>query len=224
MPLPGNNIPLSNLSINGGPTMGNEILLDGIPDTSPQFNQFAVIPSIDAVQEFKVQTNNMSAEFGRTSGGVVNVSMRSGTNLLHGSLYEFLRNSVLDSNRWFNNATGQSKPPFRFNQFGGTVGGPIKKDKSFFFFNYEGLRRRTGRTFLFSVPTLDQRRGDFSTTRAATGQTIQVFDPETTRTVAGGAYQRDPFPGNVDSGQPRQPRHRQDPGLLGQAHPAGQRP
>ncbi len=195
--LPGNNIPLSNLSINGGPAMGNEVLLDGIPNTAPQFNQYAIIPSIDAVQEFKVQTNNMSAEFGRTSGGVVNVSMRSGSNQLHGSLYEFLRNSALDSNRWFNNATGQAKPPFRYNQFGAAVGGPVRKDKTFFFGNYELLRRRTGRTFLFSVPTMDQRRGDFSKTRANSGQVIQVFDPVSTRAVAGGGYVRDPFPGNA---------------------------
>ncbi len=200
LPLPGNNIPLSNLSINGGPTMGNEILLDGIPDTSPQFNQFAIIPSIDAVQEFKVQTNNMSAEFGRTSGGVINVSMRGGTNQFHGSLYEFLRNSAFDANNFFNNSTGQNKPPFRFNQFGGTVGGPVRRDKTFFFFNYEGLRRRTGRTFFFSVPTNEQRTGDFSATRAATGQLIQIFDPSTTRLLASGAYSRDPFPGNVIPG------------------------
>ncbi|MFN7931796.1 MAG: TonB-dependent receptor [Bryobacteraceae bacterium] len=197
LPLPGNNIPLTNFSINGSPTMSNEVLLDGIPDTSPQFNQFAIIPSIDAVQEFKVQTNNMSAEFGRTSGGVVNVSMRGGTNVLHGSLYEFLRNSAFDSNNWFNNASGQKRPPFRFNQFGGTVGAPIRKDKTFFFFNYEGMRRRTGRTLLFSVPTADHRSGNFATTRAASGQLIQIFDPVTTRAVAGGAYQRDPFPGNI---------------------------
>ncbi len=197
LPLAGNNIPLSNLSINGGPTMGNEILLDGIPDTSPQFNQFAIIPSIDAVQEFKVQTNNMSAEFGRTSGGVVNVSMRGGTNSFHGSLYEFLRNSSFDANNWFNNVTGQQKPPFRFNQFGGTVGGPVRKDKTFFFFNYEGTRRRTGRTFFFSVPTEEQRAGNFSNTRAATGQLIQIFDPVTTRALATGGYARDLFPGNL---------------------------
>ena len=220
LPLPGNNIPLSNLSINGGPTMGNEILLDGIPDTSPQFNQFAIIPSIDAVQEFKVQTNNMSAEFGRTSGGVVNVSMRNGTNAFHGSLYEFLRNSAFDSNNFFNNVSGQKKPPFRFNQFGGTVGGPIRKDKTFFFFNYEGLRRRTGRTLLFSVPTADQRRGDFSATRAATGQVIQIFDPETTRPLAAGAYSRDPSRQRHPS-QPCEPGNAKDPGVLGEPGSAG---
>ena len=197
LPLAGNNIPLSNLSINGGPTMGNEILLDGIPDTSPQFNQFAIIPSIDAVQEFKVQTNNMSAEFGRTSGGVVNVSMRGGTNSYHGSLYEFVRNSAFDANNWFNNASAQKLPPFRYNQFGGTFGGPIRKDKTFFFFNYEGTRRRTGRTFFFSVPTNEQRAGNFSNTRAATGQVIQIYDPVTTRALATGGYARDLFPGNM---------------------------
>jgi hypothetical protein len=175
--LPGNNIPLSNFSINGGPAMFNEVLLDGIPNTSPQFNQYAVIPSIDAVQEFKVQTNNMSAEFGRTSGGVINVSMRSGTNAFHGVLYEFFRNNVLDANHWFNNANRTARAPFRFNQFGASVGGPIQKNKTFFFANYEGLRRRTGRTILFSVPTPEQRRGDFSQTFARDGRLIQIADP-----------------------------------------------
>jgi hypothetical protein len=194
--LPGNNIPLSNFSINGGPAMFNEVLLDGIPNTSPQFNQYAVIPSIDAVQEFKVQTNNMSAEFGRTSGGVINVSMRSGTNHFHGVLYEFFRNNVLDSNHWFNNANGTRRAPFRFNQFGGSIGGPIQKNKTFFFTNYEALRRRTGRTILFSVPTAEQRRGDFSQTFARDGRLIQIADPATTRETSPGVFTRDLFPGN----------------------------
>ncbi len=194
---PGNNIPLTNFSVNGGPAMLNEVLLDGIPDTSPQYNQYVVIPSIDAVQEFKVQTSNMSAEFGRTGGGVINVSMRSGSNRLHGSVYEFLRNSALDANRWVNNRTGQPKPPFRYNQFGASAGGPIRRDRTFFFGNYEGLRRRTGRTFLFSVPTVEQRRGDFTRTRAQNGQLVEVFDPLTTRQVAPGRFERDPFPGNL---------------------------
>ena len=195
--LPGNNIPLANLSINGGPSMGNEVLLDGIPDTSPQYNQFAIIPSIDSVQEFKVQTNNMSAEFGRTSGGVINVSMKSGTNQVHGTVYEFLRNNVLDSNNWFNNATGRTTPPFRYNQFGATVGGVLRKDKTFYFASYEGMRRHTGSTLLFSVPTPEQREGDFRQTRAQNGQLIQIFDPMTSRLLPSGAYQRDQFPGNV---------------------------
>lgn len=193
--LPGNNIPLSNLSINGGPSMANEVLLDGIPGTSPQYNQFTVIPSIDAVQEFEVKTNNMSAEFGRTAGGVVNVVMKSGTNTLHGTVYDFLRNDALDSNSWLNNRTAQGKPAFRFNQFGASVGGPVRKDKTFYFFNYEGMRRTTGRTFLFSVPTAAQRAGDFSQTRAQNNRQIDVYDPLTAH-AAGGGFQRDLFPGN----------------------------
>lgn len=193
--LPGNNIPLSNMSINGGPSMANEVLLDGIPSTSPQFNQFTVIPSIDAVQEFEVKTNNMSAEFGRTAGGVVNVAMKSGTNQLRGTLYEFLRNDVLDSNSWLNNRTGEARPPFRFNQFGASVGGPVRKDRTFFFANYEGIRRTTGRTFQFSVPTAEQRTGDFSQTRAQNGRLVEIFDPLTAR-PQGTGYVREAFPGN----------------------------
>jgi len=194
--LPGNNIPLSNISINGSPAMLNEVLLDGIPNTSPQFNQYAIVPSIDAVQEFKVQTNSMAAEFGRTGGGVVNVSMRGGTNAIHGTVYEFLRNNAFDSNNWFNNANGQKLPPFRFNQFGASGGGPVRKDKTFVFGNWEALRRVTGRTILFSVPTPEQRQGDFTQTLAQNGQQIQVYDPMTSRLLPNGSYLRDQFPGN----------------------------
>jgi len=193
--LPGNNIPLSNLSINGGPAMANEVLLDGIPSTSPQYNQFTVVPSIDAVQEFEVKTNNMAAEFGRTAGGVVNVVMKSGTNQVHGTVYNFLRNDALDSNSWINNRSGQAKPPFRFNQFGASVGGPVRKDRTFYFANYEGLRRTTGRTFLLSVPTAEQRVGDFSRTLAQNGRLIEIFDPLTAAPVGTG-FQRQAFPGN----------------------------
>lgn len=194
--LPGNNIPLSNLSINGGPSMTNEVLLDGIPSTSPQYNQFTVIPSIDAVQEFEVKTNNMAAEFGRTGGGVVNVAMKSGTNGIHGTVYNFLRNDALDSNLWLNNRSGQPKPAFRFNQFGASVGGPIRKDRTFFFGNYEGIRRTTGRAFLFSVPTELQRAGDFSQTRAQNGQLINIYDPLAVSPSGSGSV-RALFPGNM---------------------------
>ncbi len=195
--LPGNNIPLSNLSINGGPALTNEVTLDGIPNTSPQFNQYAIIPSIDAVQEFKVETSNMPAEFGRTGGGVVNVTMRSGTNQFHGTLYDFLRNSAFDASNWFNNANGQASAPLRLNQFGASIGGPIRRDKTFFFFNYEGIRRSRGETNLFTVPRQDQRRGDFSRTFAQNGQVIQIYDPATSRQLPDGSWLRDPFPGNI---------------------------
>jgi len=176
--------------------MANEVLLDGIPDTTPQYNAYAIIPSIDAVQEFEVKTNNMAAEFGRTSGGVINVSMKSGSNAFHGVAYDFLRNDALDSNTWLNNKSGLTMPPLRYNQFGASAGGRIVKDKTFFFSNYEGLRRGTGRTFQFTVPTLEQRRGDFTQTFAQNGRLVEIYDPLTVQPVGTG-FQRTAFPGNL---------------------------
>lgn len=196
--LPGNNIPLSNFSTNGGPAMTNEILLDGVPDTTVVQSQFVIIPSVDATQEFKVQSNSVKAEFGRTGGGVVNVSLKSGTNQFHGVLFEFLRNDQFDANNWFNNKAGKERPPFRFNQFGGTIGGPIVRDRTFFFFNYEGLRRIQGRTTQFTVPTEEMRRGDFSRLTDGAGNPVMIFDPLTTRLAADGRTRvRDPFPDNL---------------------------
>jgi len=207
--LPGNTIPLTNYSTSGGPSMTNEILLDGVPNTAEgRQNEFINNPSVDAVQEFKVQSNSIKAEFGRTGGGVVNVSLKSGTNQFHGVLFEFLRNDKLDANNWFNNRSEQQRPPYRFNQFGGTVGGPIVKDRAFFFFNYEGLRRRRGNTFLFTVPRADMRQGDFSRVLSAADQPIEIYDPLSTRSVSGGASVRDLFPGNLI------PRNRMDPVAL----------
>lgn len=196
--LPGNNIPLANFSTNGGPAMTNDILLDGIPDTTIVQNQFVIVPSVDATQEFKVQSNSIKAEFGRTGGGVVNVSLRSGTNQFHGVLFEFLRNDKFDANNWFNNRAGQKKPPFRFNQFGGTLGGPIVRDKTFFFVNYEGLRRIQGRTTVFTVPGAEMRAGDFSRLQDDAGNPVMIYNPFTTRLSPNGTTRvRDPFPGNV---------------------------
>ncbi len=196
--LPGNNIALSNMSVNGSPAMMNEVLLDGIPNTSPQHGQYAMTPSIDAIQEFKVQTNNMSAEFGRTGGGVINVTMKAGTNQPHVTLYEFLRNSALDANNWVNKRTGTDRPKFVYNQFGGNAGGPIKKNKAFVFGNYEMLRRRLGKPFLFSIPTPEQRQGDFSRTFNQRNEQVAIYDPMTTRpSGAGTANIRDAFPDNA---------------------------
>ena len=196
--LPGNTIALSNLSINGGPSMMSEVLLDGIPNTTPQHGQYAMTPSIDSVQEFKVQTNNMSAEFGRTGGGVINVTMKAGSNRFQGTLYEFLRNAALDANNWVNKRTGTAHPKFVYNQAGFNLGGPIKKDKAFFFANYEALRRRLGKPFLFSIPTPEQRQGDFTKTFTQRGEPVTIYDPMTTRPApAGGGNVRDAFPGNI---------------------------
>ena len=131
----------------------NEVLVDGAPVTMFLVNAPSLIPPVDATQEFRVQTNNYAAEFGRSSGALVNASIKSGTNQLHGSLYEFLRNDKLDANDFFLNRSGQKRPALTFNQYGFAVGGPIwipkivnGRNKLFFFFSYEGLRNNTTNT------------------------------------------------------------------------------
>ena len=193
----------SNFSINGGRSQSNEVLIDGVPSTAGFFNQITTIPSVESTREFRVQSNGLAAEYGRSGGGVLNVSTKSGTNELHGSAFEFLRNSAMDSNEFFNKRNGRAKPPFRMNQFGGSIGGPVwipklykGLNKTFFFGDYQGTRWFRGDVFQTTVPTLAQRAGDFSQTFAANGQLIRIFDPLTTRTVAG-ALVRDQFAGNV---------------------------
>src|SRR6185503_96056 len=127
-----------------------------------------VQPSIDALQEFKIQTNAYSAEFGRSSGAVVNATIKSGTNSIHGTLYEFLRNDALDANNFFSNALGAPKPVRKRNQFGVAIGGPIVKNRTFWFADYEGLREREGVPRTRLVPTAAQKAGLFTTA---------VFDP-----------------------------------------------
>ncbi len=152
----------ASFAANGQRTRDNNFLLDGVDNNETWLNSVVVFPSVDALQEFKVQTSTYSAEFGRSSGGVVNIQIKSGTNETHGSLFEFLRNDKLDANDLFNNKFGRAKPPFRQNQFGGTLGGKIKRDRTFYFMDYQGWRRREAQTYLSNVPTLAMRRGDFS--------------------------------------------------------------
>ncbi len=155
---------VNGFSANGGRSATNTILVDGSPQEVMGYNQPSYVPNPDSLQEFKVQTNNLSAEYGRTGGAVVNAVSRSGTREYHGVLFEFLRNNVFDANGFFNNRNGREKAPFRFNQFGGTFGGPLtrSREKTFFFFSYEGVRQRNPGSSTFSVPTLAMRRGDFS--------------------------------------------------------------
>jgi len=156
----------------------------------------AVFPSVDAIQEFRLIGMNPPAEFGRSSGAVLNIVFKSGSNQLHGSLFEFIRNSVLDSNDFFANSRGQSLASFKRNQFGGILSGPVRRDRTFFMVSYEGLRERKFATSVLTVPTVLERRGDFSQTRASNGQVVQIFDPFSTRTDASGST-RAQFPGNV---------------------------
>ncbi|MBI4876319.1 MAG: carboxypeptidase regulatory-like domain-containing protein [Acidobacteria bacterium] len=196
----------ANISINGGRPGANEILADGIPSSPPLVNPiqgYTVYPSVDSVQEFKVQTNNYSAEFGRSSGGIINLVFKSGTNQLHGSFFEFLRNSKLDSNEFFANSKGLALGSFKRNQFGASGGGPVHipklyngRNRTFWLFAYEGLRERSQSNLLATVPTALQRAGDFSQTLNAVGAQIAIYDPVTT-TRSGSGFVRQSFPGNA---------------------------
>jgi hypothetical protein len=153
------------LSVNGAREQSNNFLLDGVDNNDPYINQYVALPSIDAIQEFKVQSSNYSAEFGHAGGAQVNVILKSGTNQFHGSLFEFFRNRQMDAKNYFDfpNCTANSVPGtcgdiprFDRNQFGGTLGGPLRKDKTFFFLAYEGLRLRQATTREATVPTAAQ--------------------------------------------------------------------
>jgi Carboxypeptidase regulatory-like domain len=195
----------SNISINGGSRKGNEILIDGVPAGAGFFNSITSIPSVDDTQEFKVQSNNLPAQYGRFSGGVINIETKSGTNDLHGTLYEFLRNSALDANDYIDKGAGVGIPPLKMNQFGFAVGGPVTipklyngKNRTFFFVDYQGTRRIQGATFLGTVPTDLQRQGDFSQTLNAKGGLVTIYNPfsTTVNPANPSQYIRTAFTGN----------------------------
>ncbi|HET6891564.1 MAG TPA: carboxypeptidase-like regulatory domain-containing protein, partial [Pyrinomonadaceae bacterium] len=148
-------------SVNGAREDSNNFLLDGVYNVDPKLNTFAVKPPVDAIQEFESATSTYDAAFGRNPGAQVNVVLKSGTNDFHGSLYEFHRNAALDARNFFAPAD-EPKPKYIRNQFGFSLGGPIHRDKTFFFADYEGTRSREGQTRLATVPTLAERSGDFS--------------------------------------------------------------
>jgi hypothetical protein len=155
--------------INGGRPRTNEYLFDGISVLQPEPGQVAFFPIVEAIQEFKVEVNSPPAEFGRFNGGVVNLTTKSGTNDFHGSAFEFLRNEALNARNLFAPATAANpkKPVFRRNQFGFVFGGPVIKDKTFFFGDYQGTRQQIARVRISTVPTLAQRSGNFSSSLGA---------------------------------------------------------
>lgn len=168
-------------SVNGQRSTNSQFLLDGISFLEPEIGSAAFSPSIDAIQEFRVQTNNASAEFGTTAGGQINMISKAGTNNFHGDVYEFLRNDMFDAKNFF---AGAKKPELRRNQFGGTLGGPIYRNKLLFFASYEGTRLITGVTQTGIVPTAAQASGDLSSLSASG---IQLVNP----------YTGAPVPGNI---------------------------
>jgi hypothetical protein len=153
------------LSVNGAREQSNNFLLDGVDNNDPYINQYVALPSVDAIQEFKVQSSDYSAEYGRSGGAQINVVLKSGSNLFHGSLFEYFRNRNLDAKNYFDfpSCTPASVPGecgdipgLNRNQFGGTLGGPLRKDKTFFFISYEGLRLRQANTREATVPSQNQ--------------------------------------------------------------------
>ena len=187
-------------SINGQTNRSNMYMLDGIINLSAIVSTYAVPPIIDSVQEFKVQSHNDQAEFGQVLGGVVNVVTKSGTNELHGTAWEFLRNDAFDARNFFL----REVTPFRWNHFGATVGGPVVQNRTFFFLGYQGFRLRRPENTFFRVPTEANLRGDLGDIPG------QIFDPFTTREnpATPGSFLRDPFLNN------QIPQATLDPGML----------
>lgn len=202
---------------NGAPATQNDYRLNGIDNNNEVYTNpwmYAVLPPPDAIQEFKLQTSNYSAEFGHSAGGVINAAIKSGTNRLHGDVWEYVRNDTFDAANFFENSGGQLKGAFRQNQFGFTMGGPVAvpgvyngKDRTFFFWDYQGTRIRQASPFIDTVPTNSMRASgytdlqdlinDQSGTRTDNLGRVSplgtVFDPATTRTVTAG--QVDPVTG-----------------------------
>lgn len=182
----------SSVSINGQTSDLNNFLIDGTDDNERFLGNVVVKPSIDGIQEMKIETNSYSAVLGRTAGGVISIVTKPGTNALHGTVYEYFRNEVLDARNYF--ARTGPKPAFKQNQFGGSLGGPVLRDRLFYFGDYERFTQRVGQTYNVTVPTLAQAGGADHTGPACFTQNI--FDPATTVQVSPGVYTRQQFAGN----------------------------
>jgi hypothetical protein len=182
----------SNFNALGSQANANAWLVDGIIDNEWTFNTVMVQPSVESIQEFKVLTGTFSAEFGR-GAGVVTTQTKSGSNEIHGSAFEFLRNNYFDARSYFNAKGVQAQPPYRRNQYGASLGGAIVKNRTFFFADYYGQREIKGQTFLTTVPTAAMQTGDFS---ALQSRGVKIYNPYTTR-VENGKTVRDQFTNNV---------------------------
>lgn len=189
--------------ISGGRNASSDITVDGtsiiLPENNTGILQLGYTPIVDSIEEFSVITNSLSAEYGRTGGGVINVATRSGTNDIHFTLFEFLRNSQLDANTWANNRNGALRAAFQRNEFGGVVGGPVLipklyngKNRTFFFFSEQSVRSRNSASATATVPIAAWRVGDFSDLRNGSGTPVLLYDP----LAVGADGNRQPFDGN----------------------------
>jgi hypothetical protein len=191
----------TNFVANGSRNSTSDVLVDGVTVTTVEQNSgitdLKFSPSVDVVQEFKMQTNFFSAEYGQTGGAVVNMVTRSGTNGFHGTGYYFLRDAALNSNDWFANRAGRAIPAFHRDQYGGVIGGPVIKNKTFFFGGYEYTKQESPTSSTVSLPTALQRQGDFSQTFNASGQLMVVHNPFDSTANAAGTTARRAFGGNI---------------------------
>jgi hypothetical protein len=191
----------TNFVANGSRNSTSDVLIDGVTVTTVEQNSgitdLKFSPSVDVVQEFKMQTNFFSAEYGQTGGAVVNMVTKSGSNDFHGTGYYFLRDSALNSNDWFSNRAGRAIPDFHRDQFGGVFGGPIIRNKTFVFGGYEHTRERSPNSRTATVPTELQRAGNFSQTFNSSGQLMQLYNPFDTFVNPAGDIERRPFAGNI---------------------------
>jgi hypothetical protein len=186
-------------SMNGGRGQAGLTLIDGVPAAAVDWGGLIASPSVDSVQEMNIQRNQFDAQFGKSDGGAVNMITKGGSNQIHGSVFEYLRNDKLDANAWANNRSRLARPVFQRNQFGASIGGPISKSKRLFYFGtYEGMRQGSPSTTITTVPTALQRAGNFSETKNANGSVSTIYNPFTTRPNPDGAgFVRDAFPGNI---------------------------
>ncbi len=221
---PFDNGAIADFSISGGRSGVNEYQIDGVSNNANTGrNNLAYVPPGEATQEFKVQTNTYDAQYGRTGGGIISVSIKPGTNKPHGAVYEYLRRTEFDANQFVNNATGQPRAGHVLDQYGFEIDGPVMlpriyrgKDRTFFMFAYEKHRETLPQPVFSSVPTLEQRKGDFSQTLSSSGNLLTVYDPLTVHsnpdfdpkkpvTLANLQNLRNPFAGNLV------PRDRMEP-------------
>ena len=198
-------------AISGGRDASGDVRVDGVSMMLPDANNGALqmggsMPNIDAIAEFTVVLNTLSAEYGRTGGGVFLMATKSGTNTVHGTAYDFFRNNNLNANDFFSNAAGKKLGASNSNQFGFSLGGPVYlgkvyngRNRTFFFADYQGTRQKSPSIYVGTVPLDAWKAGDFSTLRTASGSSIVIYDPTTTSTQpnAQGNYTRQAFPGNI---------------------------
>ncbi|MBL8216463.1 MAG: TonB-dependent receptor [Bryobacterales bacterium] len=198
----------SDFAADGAGRYNNEFQIDGISNTAADrgrgYSRVGFAPPSSAVREFKMQTSAYDASVGHTMGSVVNVSTASGTSQLHGEAHWFLRHKVLDAPNFFNNKNGTPQPLYQDNRWGLSLGGPIVlpklyngRNKTFFFFAYEGNQFGVPTQFSRTVPTAAQRRGDFSALLPLTNANYAIYDPQSTTPAAAGRFARTPFPGNI---------------------------